>query len=228
MVVFAFLARDILNPITTIYTAMQILATLFGSAAKVKIMRLFLFNPDAVFDVDTVASRSDERLAAVRSVVSDLAAVGLVRKKMFIKTVTKKVRGKKVEKKAKVMGYTIDSGFKYLLPLQNLLIRTSPLESGELMRRIGKVGKLKLVISAGIFTQDQESRLDLLVVGDNLRMKALERAIHSIETEVGKEIRYSAFETPDFKYRLGMYDKLVREILEYPHENLLDKLGITQ
>jgi hypothetical protein len=44
---------------------------------------------------------------------------------------------------------------------------------------------------------------------------------------MGKEIRYSAFETGEFQYRLGMYDKLIRDVLDYPHETVLDKLGVS-
>jgi hypothetical protein len=54
----------------------------------------------------------------------------------------------------------------------------------------------------------------------------LERAIRDIESEVGKELTYAAFKTDDFIYRLGMYDKFIRDILDYPHEKILDKIGI--
>jgi hypothetical protein len=45
---------------------------------------------------------------------------------------------------------------------------------------------------------------------------------------VGKELRYAFFSTDEFKYRMSMYDKLVRDILDYPHKVLLDKLGILE
>ena len=54
----------------------------------------------------------------------------------------------------------------------------------------------------------------------------MERVIRSIEAEIGKELRYASFETPDFRYRLGMYDKLVRDILDFPHKKVVDKIGV--
>lgn len=206
---------------------MQTLATLFGSSARVKIMRLFLFNKDTVFDVEQVALRTAERPSAVAQVVAELAKVGLVRKRMFVKTVLKKVRGKKVEKRVKASGWGLDETFKYLGSLQNLLIQIGPLEEGEIMKRVKKAGKLKFVATSGIFVQNWESRLDLILVGDNLRLSVIERAIHSMETEIGREIRYSAFETRDFAYRLSMHDKLIRDVLDFPHHVLVDKLGIS-
>ncbi|MCC2630730.1 MAG: hypothetical protein K0S38_539, partial [Candidatus Paceibacter sp.] len=38
----------------SIFTMIETLEKIFGSAAKVKIMRLFLFNPVTVFDMDEI------------------------------------------------------------------------------------------------------------------------------------------------------------------------------
>jgi len=66
----------------------------------------------------------------------------------------------------------------------------------------------------------------MFVVGNNLNKSVLNNAIKSIEAELGKELNYVYFETPDFQYRLSMYDKLIRDILDYPNQVLLDKLSI--
>ena len=47
-----------------------------------------------------------------------------------------------------------------------------------------------------------------------------------MESEIGKELRYAFFDTQEFKYRMSIYDKLVRDILDYPHTVLVDKMGI--
>ena len=107
-----------------------------------------------------------------------------------------------------------------------MLIDISPLRDSEIVKRLARVGKLKLVIVSGLFIQNWDSRIDLLVVGDNLRKGTLENTIKILESEIGREIRYAAFETSDFKYRLAVYDKLIRDILDYAHEKLLDKLDI--
>jgi len=85
---------------------------------------------------------------------------------------------------------------------------------------------MKLVIVSGIFTQSNDSRVDLLVVGDNLKKSVLDNTIKTIEAEIGKEIRFAVFETPDFRYRLGLYDKLIRDILDFPHEKIVNRLGV--
>ena len=84
----------------------------------------------------------------------------------------------------------------------------------------------KLIIVAGVFIQEKESRADILIVGDNVKRTSLENTIKTLESEIGKELRYAYFTTDDFRYRLNMYDKLTRDILDYPHKTVLDKLGI--
>jgi hypothetical protein len=33
---------------------------------------------------------------------------------------------------------------------------------------------------------------------------------------------------PDFAYRVSMNDKLVRDVLDYPYEVLVDKIGVSK
>jgi hypothetical protein len=82
------------------------------------------------------------------------------------------------------------------------------------------------LFAAGVFIQNWDSRVDLLIVGDELNLPKIESVIKVIESEIGKEISYSAFETSDFEYRLGIHDRLVRDIIDYPHVALVDRLGI--
>ncbi|HEY4478543.1 MAG TPA: hypothetical protein VI775_01740, partial [Candidatus Paceibacterota bacterium] len=77
-----------------------------------------------------------------------------------------------------------------------------------------------------VFIQEWDTRIDLLIVGDDLNIHRLETVMQSIESEVGKEISYSVFDTEDFEYRLGIHDRLIRDILDSPHTVLIDRIGI--
>jgi hypothetical protein len=120
----------------------------------------------------------------------------------------------------------INKDFEFLIPLQNLLIENGSVGENEIIDKLKKAGNLKLVIIAGVFMQDLNSRADILIVGDNLNDSFLEKSIQALESEVGKELRYVVFETADFKYRLGIYDKLLRDILDYSHKKLINKIGV--
>lgn len=205
---------------------MDILGTIFGSEARVKIMRLFLFNPESIFDIGDVSDKSKVNKNLARKELSLLEKSKLIKKKNFSKIVTKK-KGKKFKDiRVKSTGYYLNQDFSYITPLKQLLIKTKTLEPGEIIKRLSRAGKLKLVIVAGVFIQSKDSRVDMFVVGNNLNKSVLNNAIKSIEAELGKELNYVYFETPDFQYRLSMYDKLIRDILDYPNQVLLDKLSV--
>ncbi|MDB5259229.1 MAG: seg, partial [Candidatus Taylorbacteria bacterium] len=133
------------------------------------------------------------------------------------KTVMKKMHG---------LAYSLNTRFAHLDPLKALLTISSISPDESLAKRFASIGRLKLLIAAGVFIQNWDSRVDLLIVGDELSLPRIESAIKSIEAEIGKEIVYSAFETQDFEYRLGIHDRLVRDILDYPHTTLVDRMGI--
>ena len=88
------------------------------------------------------------------------------------------------------------------------------------------VGTLQLIVLSGFFTDVIESQIDLLIVGDRLDERAIARAVHSLEAELGREIRYASFTTEDFRYRFGVYDRLLRDIFDYPHQRLINKIGL--
>ena len=205
---------------------MDILSVIFGSEARVRIMRLFLFNQETNFDIGIISDKSKVKSNVAKKEVSVLEKAGLIKKKNFVKIVQKKRRGKIIETKIKAHGYYLNQDFSYITALKQLLIKTKTLEGGEIVKRLSRIGKLKLVIIAGVFTQDKDSRVDMFVVGNNINKSALNKTIKSIEAELGKELIYVCFETQDFQYRLGMYDKLIRDVLDYPHQVLLDKITI--
>ena len=181
-------------------------AHIFGGEAKVKIMRLFVFNHNQSFGAKEISDRTKERLVKVRKELRALMKSGLL--------------------KTKLRGYTLNEDYPYLSALENFLIDASPLTEKEIVRKISRVGNIKLILIAGVFLHDPESRVDILVVGDHIKKGMLVSAISALEAELGKELRYAAFETNDFKYRIGVYDKLIRDILDFPHQKIVNKLGL--
>ncbi len=192
---------------------METLAKIFGNETKVKMMKLFLFNPEHVFDVGDISNRVKEDSSKVRREIVILEKIGLIKRRVTAK------------KKANGQGFVLDTSFSYLLPLQNFLINTEPLQPKEIIKKITKLGSIKLIIVAGVFIQEFENRVDILVVGDNIKKSAFENTIKILESEIGKELKYAYFTAEDFRYRISMCDKLTRDILDYPHKKILNKLG---
>ena len=198
----------------------EILGKLFGGVAKVRIMRLFLLNPDRGFEVKDVTARSRVSGAAARKEVAGLASFGFIKRKSFMKEISNS-RSKKVRAK-KVPGWMLNPNFEYLSQMKNFLIDADFMKREDLVDRFKPAGKVKLLLTSGVFRKDEESRVDFLLVGDNLKRGYLEQTIKSLEAEIGKELAYAVFTTEDFIYRLNMYDKLVRDILDFPYDKVID------
>lgn len=208
--------------------AMETLSALFGSEARVKLMRLFLFNPDEPFFPKEVAARSRCSARAAEKELRLLLSAGLLRKRHAVKEVgagEAERPGHQKAGKRRGAAFFLNDKFRYLEHLKSLLIVSSVSADASLAVRFAKAGRLKAVVACGVFVGDWDARVDLLIVGDGLNMGKIEAEISKIEAELGKEIAYSAFETADFQYRLGMRDRLVRDILDSPHTVLVDRIG---
>ncbi len=198
---------------------MDSLAQLFGSEARVKLMRLFLFSPEVAFSLGECARRIKEESVETRRQIGGLVAAGLVKKRSVVRETASK-------RKIHDLGYQLDTKFLYLQPLKNLLVTVSLHADETLVKKFATVGKLKLLLASGVFLREWDTRVDLLIVGDELNMARLETVMKNLEAEVGKELSYSAFETEEFEYRMGIHDRLVRDVIEAPHTTLIDKLGL--
>lgn len=194
---------------------MDTLAKLFGGTARIKIMRLFLLNTEQVFTINDVVSRSRVMRAGARKELNAMVSLGFVKQKVV--TVT----GARGSKK-KLPGYILNTDFEYLKPLRELLIDPNLLLHEDVIQKFKPAGKIKLMVVAGVFIGNTESRADLLIVGDKLKRNVIQQVVKGLEAEIGKELDYVIFDTAEFMYRLDMYDKLVLDIIDFPHSKLID------
>lgn len=204
-----------------------VLEKLFGSSARVKIIRLFLFNPEVLFTPGVISRRAKVALPSVRRELALLKSVNLIKQKeTVIENAVKLKNGKIKNNKKKIQGVALNPVFPFLHSLKNLILNAAPVDRKKLIRDINGVGKIKLMILSGIFTQNNNSRTDLFLVGNSIKESKLDRVLKNIEAEIGREITYAVFSADDFLYRLGMYDRFVRDVLDYPHEKVINKLNI--
>lgn len=190
---------------------MEVLAKLFGSAARVKLLRLFLFNPKNSFSLKTAADRTRTFTTVARREIALFQKAGIIKRK---------ARGKGGP------SFSLIDDAAYLEPLQNLF-SSVPVRPKEVAKLIRKTGDVKLIVVAGLFIGDLDGRIDVLIVGDKIRGKKLSNVMHSVEADLGKEIRYTVLSTENFKYRLGLYDRLMRDIVDYPHQVIYDRLHLS-
>lgn len=196
------------------------LGKLFGSPARVKILRLFLFNPETAYDTDDVAARCKVAKPQARRELAALVHAGFLKKKLFSKTVL--VRGK--QKRKKTQGFLANPAFDLSGPLKTLLIESELVQVNELPKRFRHAGRILMFVASGIFSHDSDRMVDLLIVGDHVRRNTVDQAIKTLESEIGKEVRYALFDLEEYNYRMKMYDKLLRDVFDYPHFKLINKI----
>jgi len=189
---------------------MDPLSRLFGSAARLKLLRLFLFNDDTAFSSADAAFRAKVSKEAARKEISVLSAAGVIRKRAG----------------GQGVAYTASRKFPHYDALQQFLRTTTNLSDADLVNTLKKAGSLRLVVLSGLFTGAIETKVDLLVVGDKLEDKPLEAAVRTLEAELGRELCFASFSTEEFRYRMGVYDRLIRDVMDYPKRIILDKIGL--
>lgn len=206
---------------------MELLGKIFGSKHRVKIMRLFLFNETTPFDIKTVVVRSRVETTDARKELNMLTKIGFLKKKTFSQRVQKPLRKKDIKpvfKTVKTPGWQLDKKFKLISALQTLLLDSELINEKDIIKRIRKSGSIKLLVLSGLFIKDNNRKLDILIVGNRIKKDILEKEIKIIESEIGRELRYSFFDKEEFHYRMSMYDKLIRDILENDHRKIIDSL----
>ncbi|MEK7588757.1 MAG: replication/maintenance protein RepL [Patescibacteria group bacterium] len=181
---------------------METLSKILGSQARIKVMRLFLLNKGKIFTNKEISQRSRVNPDALRKEIKILDSADFIKKK-------------------NTGGWYFNPNFKYIKEFEGLLVSADTLDHSSLIENFKKVGKLKLLVVSGIFIKNKDSRVDLLLVGEGIQKSKVEDSVKRLEAEIGVEIVYAMFTLKEFVYRLTMYDKLVRDILDFPHEVVL-------
>lgn len=190
--------------------AKEVLEQLFDSPVKVRLLKLFLRSPGVSFDVKEIAKR-------IRT--NSRVCQGQLKKLESIKLINGRIKERK-----KV--YSVNREFDFYNELRTLVLKSSPASKEKILKRIKGLGRIKLAVLSGVFLNLDNSRADILVVGDNINRKKLSVFFKDLEAEAGKEIDYVVMSTEDFRYRYDMFDRFIRDILERPHEKLINKLKV--
>lgn len=196
------------------------LSILFGSTARVKLLRFFLFNPSKEFTFDDMSRRARLVRRTARTEITALEKAGVINRRIIFVTQTGK------SKKLKVLGYGLNKKFPELQALQTFLFETAPIDGKNLLSYLRKAGPVDFLAVAGVFVREFEQELDVLIAMKKVSQTKIETAIRALESEIGIEIRYAVMTSEALLYRVGMNDRLCRDVFDYKHQILVDKIGI--
>ncbi|MBI2122402.1 MAG: hypothetical protein HYT98_04795 [Candidatus Sungbacteria bacterium] len=198
---------------------------------KVRILRIFMRNSAELLPLEEIVRRSGLQQPIVRNELKKFLRIGVIKQKRIalkqtISPILKRDRVLKFRIR-KVLVYFANPNFELLSELRFLFTRASIASKQKIIKKIRSLGKgVKLAVISGIFLNNDNCRTDLLVVGNGIKRGRFERFLGGVEANLGKPVRYTLMDTKEFSYRMDMYDKFLRDILEYPHEKLINKLRI--
>jgi hypothetical protein len=196
------------------------LTALLDTVARVRLVRMFVFNPSLELSMNEVLRRAKLSQRAAKTELNQLERSGIIKKKFIFEQTPGK------ETRRRVVGYSLNRSCPIVVPLQSFLFETAPINAKTLQRHLRGVGKIQVLVAAGAFLREFDRRLDVLVAVEKLNAPKVESAIRNLEAELGVSIKYAAFTTDDLIYRIGMHDKLIRDIFDYPHELIVDKVNV--
>jgi len=119
--------------------------------------------------------------------------------------------------------FQINTTFPYISELEQMVMRVSKEQRDLLIDGLKKFGKMKLIIVAGLFS-DRTEGVDLLLVGDHVKMKSVDEFVKRCDVLFGRPLNYTLLDTKEFQYRYSMFDRFLREIFEGPHQICLNAI----
>ncbi len=169
---------------------------LFGSRTRVKLLRLFLPNPDASYFVREITRKIDEQLNSVRRELKNLLLFGLV---------TSDNRGDK-------KFFQLNKKFALVKELTDLVVKSEVLLEQSFIRSMKEAGRIKFLLLTGSFTGAKQAPTDILIVG-NMNKTKLVHIIEKFQKEIGREINYTSLTVRDYNERKNIGDKFLLTVL---------------
>ncbi|MEK7559762.1 MAG: hypothetical protein AAB522_00465 [Patescibacteria group bacterium] len=208
---------------------MNILEKLFGSQARVRLMRIFYLNPSGVLAKKEAASMARVSSRSASKEIKLLLSLGFLEKSKRFDEIKKSLpagrQGKKPKNK-KVEGFLVSETFPLFSALRNLIVTASPASRENILHFFKKYRKIKLVCIGGVFMDSSlpGALTDLLIVGNGIKKNILEKFIKKLEPDVGKEINWTILSFAEFNDRVAMHDKFLRDFFDLPNECLINKI----
>ncbi|MDD3887160.1 MAG: winged helix-turn-helix domain-containing protein [Patescibacteria group bacterium] len=185
----------------------NILEKLFGSKTRVKILSLFVKNPNSSFYVREITRKLQERINSIRRELENLVSVGIL--KTFDQD----------QKKF----YKVNKECNIFEELSVLVLKANIVPKEKVADEIKKIQSIDFAALSGIFTRS-DSRVDILIIGDNVEKNKLVKIINELEKQQGQELNYTIMSKKEFDYRRKIDDQFLRSILDKKHKVLVDKL----
>ncbi|MBU0731859.1 hypothetical protein KKC88_03195 [Patescibacteria group bacterium] len=169
------------------------LKRLFTSNTRIKLLTVFLANPDSEYFIRELTRKLDEQINSIRRELDNLKRMGLLK--------TKSKNRKKY--------YIVNKDFILYAELKSIIHKAQS-DQGGIVKNLEEFGEVDVVVLSGLFV-DKEAPIDILMVG-KIDRGGLENYFNNLRTQ--RPIRFSLMTKEEYQYRRKCNDKFLHDILE--------------
>lgn len=184
------------------------LEQLFGSRTRVKLLRLFLANPNQAFFVRELTRKIHEQINSIRRELANLEKMG------FVASYTED------QKKY----YQVSTDFMLYQELKSLMLKSRLTLEKKFLDSIKATGKLQYLVLTGYFVDDLEASVDLFIVG-RINKNKLKLLLERFSDNFGQKLRYTEMDLDEYKYRKDITDKFLYDIINRKKVVVVDKIS---
>lgn len=176
------------------------------SKVRVKVLELFLGNPDQIYHVRDIVRRVGEEINAVRRELARLEKTGLLTSQW----------------RANRRYYAVKKDYIFYFELLSMINKSIGL-GGAIIRNKAKIGKIRYAMLSGSFVRGKpytQNDVDLFVVG-NIVLPELGAIVREEEARRDREINFTPMTEEEFTFRKNRRDPFVMGILAKPRVMLI-------
>lgn len=184
------------------------LQKLFTSKTRVKLLTLFIMNPEREMYIREIARSTKENINAIRRELANLEEIGLL----------------KSERKGNLKYYVANKKMPIYNELASIILKTEGVAK-ELKENLIEIG-VKTAFIYGSFASREatvNSDIDIFIIGEVDEDKLIIK-IREIEKTLSREINYVLFTAKEFKRKKKSKDPFVLNVLKEPKIMLIGDL----
>lgn len=186
---------------------------LFGSKTRVKLLSLFLNNPERSYFVREITRVIDEQINSVRRELSNLLSIGIISS----------------DSSNNKLYYQVNEKYEYYQELHKIFssipvkhkVSDEIKDDDQLATKLRSTGAIQLAFLTGSFVREPYVTIDLLIVGDVNRTRVA-KVVAELEREKGREINYAVFSVDDYEYRVNLNDRFLATVMDAKRIMLID------
>lgn len=175
---------------------------LFGSKTRVKLLHLFLNNPNRAFYVREITRKIEEQINSVRRELANMLSIGIIQS----------------DSSNNRLYYEVNQAYTHYEPLRAIFGDASATSvatespKNDWSKRLKQLGDVRLALLAGSLVRGSSTDLDVLLVG-SINKTQSKKFIKEMEDEEGRSLNYTIMTYEDFYYRLSIKDRFVTDII---------------